>query len=259
MTKAKLALNEISINADDFGYSPDINQAIVRCFQLDLIHKTSLMVNMAGFNDAISIIQSNQHISNSTGLHINITEGYPLSESIKSCKQFCDDSGKFIYNRQKPIFFLKKHVKEALYQEMIAQMEVFKSLGLKPSHLDSHHHVHTEWAVLRLVVRLGKAYGVRNIRLARNSGRQRDYFKKAYRVLINTYLKYYSNRAGSDSFGSLGDARDLIRRTGNKRKLIEIMVHPSIDGSNDIVDSDQTKLQKHLSCLLPDTLMKTEV
>jgi chitin disaccharide deacetylase len=252
VTKVKLAFNEISINADDFGYSVDKNQAIVRCFQLGLVHRTSLMVNMPGFSHAISIIQSNHLISKNTGLHINITEGYPLSEPIKSCKQFCDDSGKFIYKRQKPVFFLKKHEREALYQEMIAQMEILKSEGLKPSHLDSHHHVHTEWAVLRLVVRLSKAYGVRNIRLARNSGRKSGYLKTIYRFLLNGYLKYYSNCAGSDFFGSLDDTSNLISNIGYKRKLIEIMVHPSIDTNNDVVDSDQIKLQKTLAAIIPE-------
>jgi chitin disaccharide deacetylase len=251
VTKKKLAFNEISINADDFGYSIEINQAIVRCFQLGLIHRTSLMVNMPGFSDAISIIKSNQLISKNTGLHINITEGYPLSEPIKSCKQFCDNSGKFIYKRKKPVFFLKKYEKDALYQEMIAQMESFTSGGFKPSHLDSHHHIHTEWAVFKLMVRLGKAYSIRKIRLARNSGTQSGYLKTLYRFLLNGYLKYYANSAGSDSFGSLNDTGDLLSTIGYKRKLIEIMVHPRLDNNNDIIDSDQQHLQKTLAVIIP--------
>jgi chitin disaccharide deacetylase len=244
--------NQIIITADDFGYDGVVNQAIYQSLQRGLIHSTSMIANMEGFDDAVKMFQSNPPVFKNTGIHFNLTEGYPLVDSIKSCPQFCDESGKFFYKRQKPLLYLSKQEKTALREELTAQMEKLLGAGIHPGHMDSHHHIHTEWPVLKLVVSLAKEYHIQKIRLARNMGTQRSYFKMKYKSFLNHYLKYYTGRANSDLFGDLDDFREVLKKNAPKGKYIEIMVHPSMNLHQDMIVENGNNLQDLLLAVFPD-------
>jgi chitin disaccharide deacetylase len=248
--------HQILINADDFGYNTEVNSAIYRCFQLGMIHTTSLLVNMDGFDDAIKIVRSNPDISKNIGIHLNLTEGLPLVDSIKSCPRFCDGSGRFIYTRKKSLLFLNAQEKSALYQEMKAQMIAIQSAGIHPNHIDSHHHIHTEWPILNLVIRLAKEQGIQKIRYARNMGDQKNYSKKMYRLCLNNYLKY---RMGLPKAGLFGNLDDFIISMGlhltNDNRSIEIMVHPTLNQRNEIMDGNGVSLPEKLFAVFPNLKM----
>jgi predicted glycoside hydrolase/deacetylase ChbG (UPF0249 family) len=238
------------VNADDFGYDMTINKAILGSFRGSLINRTSLLVNMAGFEYAIQLARTYPYLSGRIGLHVNLTEGYPLSTAIRSCTRFCDPGGQFIYKRQRPIFFLSQKEQKAVYGEMKAQIEKAIRAGIRPSHLDSHHHVHTEWAILRLLIRLGKEYDVRTIRMARNMGRQRRRLYMAYKSFFNSYLKHYPGISVTDYFGDLEDFSLLMKGKPPGNKSIEIMVHPTFNERQELVDYDGKNLQEKLKPLM---------
>lgn len=239
--------NKIIINADDFGYSTTVNRAILDSFQRRLITSTSLMANMPGFEDAVRLIQAHPHLPGRVGLHFNLTEGYPLSATIRSCQRFCLPSGKFAYKRQQSLFFLNTHEQKAVYEELKTQLERVLAAGIRPSHLDSHHHVHTEWAIARIVARLGRTYGIRKMRLTRNMGRQRRGAKTLYKELFNRwYLKGLSGLIAADYFGDIHDWQFQQHTHPPSGKNIEIMVHPLFDEKGELVDYDQQNLQQQL-------------
>src|SRR5580698_5011889 len=150
---------KIIINADDFGYSTTVNEAVLRSFQRHLVTSTSLMANMPGFEDAVRLVRENNILQDRVGIHLNLTEGCSLSEDIRGFSKFCQPSGAFQYRRQGSLFFLNEPEQKAIYTEIKAQLDRLITAGIRPSHLDSHHHVHTEWAIGKLVIRLGKEYG----------------------------------------------------------------------------------------------------
>lgn len=241
--------NKTIVNADDFGYDMTINKAILGSFRGSLISRTSLLVNMPGFEYAVQMTRTYPYLSGKVGLHLNLTEGYPLSTAIRSCPRFCDGSGQFIYKRQKPLFFLSPKERKAVYQEMKAQIEKAIRAGIRPSHLDSHHHVHTEWAILKLLIRLSKEYDVSNIRMARNMGRQRRHLFMAYKSFFNNYLKHYPGIIVTDYFGDVDDFSLLMKERQPKNKSIEIMVHPTFNERQELVDYDGKNLQEKLKYL----------
>ena len=242
--------NKTIVNADDFGYDMTINKAILGSFRGSLISRTSLLVNMPGFEYAIQMARTYPYLSGKIGLHLNLTEGYPLSAAIRSCNRFCDASGQFIYKRKRPIFFLSQKEQKAVYEEMKAQIEKAIRAGIRPTHLDSHHHVHTEWGILRLLIRLSKEYNVRNIRMARNMGRQRRHLSMAYKSLFNSYLKHYPGISVTDYFGDAEDFSLLMKERSPKNKSIEIMVHPTFNERQELVDYDGKNLQEKLKSLI---------
>jgi len=243
-----MSTNKIIINADDFGYNATVNRAIIKSFQQGLITSSSLMANMPGFEDAVGLMREHSFLQGKVGVHLNLTEGYPLSVAIRGCQRFCDlVSGQFVYARQSSLFFLNAREQKAVYEELTAQLERLLAAGIRPSHLDSHHHIHTEWAVARLVARLGQAYGIRKIRLTRNMGLQRRGPKMLYKSVFNRwYLKGYAGITAADYFGDIHDWNFLQQTHPPAGKNIEIMVHPLFNEEGVLVDYDQKDLQEQL-------------
>jgi predicted glycoside hydrolase/deacetylase ChbG (UPF0249 family) len=243
--------NQIILNADDFGYDKIVNQAIYESFRQGLIYSTSMIVNLEGFENAVNIFRSDSTLLKNTGIHFNLTEGYPLTDSIKSCSRFCNASGKFIFRRQKPLLYVTKQEKKALYQELKAQMEKLFAAGIHPSHIDSHHHIHTEWPVLKMVIRLAKEHGIQKIRIARNMGKQRSRFKMLYKYILNNYLKAYAGLANSDLFGDLNDFDSLVNEKYVFNKKIELMVHPKMNPGLNAIEDNGKNLQDVLYLFTP--------
>src|SRR5580658_791154 len=101
-----MTLSVLIINADDFGYSLTVNQAILRSFERNFVNSTSLMANMAGFDDAINMMNRHTVMQGRVGVHLNLTEGYPVTRLLNGLPVFCDDSGRLVYNRRRPLIRL---------------------------------------------------------------------------------------------------------------------------------------------------------
>src|ERR1700761_6590687 len=136
-----MVLSTLIINADDFGYSSIVNRAILSSMEEGLVTSTSMMANMPGFDHAVGLVHVHVKLAGRVGVHLNLTEGRPLSKPILDCRQFCNESGEFAYQRT-PLFFLSKRVRDAVYLELKAQVERLRDVGIEPTHVDSHHHIH---------------------------------------------------------------------------------------------------------------------
>lgn len=86
---------KLIINADDFGASERINNAIVQAFNENLISSATIMTNMPGFEHTCKLI-SEQNPYGKIGIHLNLITGHPVTENISLYKKFCDESGKYI-------------------------------------------------------------------------------------------------------------------------------------------------------------------
>ena len=254
MTKGFTYLkHEILVNADDFGYNTEVNRAIHLSFLRGMIHQTSLLIHMDGFEDAIHTAKLDPHFLQNIGIHLNLTEGSPLTDSLKSCPRFCDGSGKFIFKRNRSLYSLTKPERTAIYQELKAQMDAMRVAGIRPHHIDSHHHIHTEWPILKIVIRLAKENGIRKIRWARNMGVQNSWPKKVYRFLLNRYLKHRMGLPDIGLFGNLDDfAFSRKKLVPGEPRSIEIMVHPALNKSQAILDNPGGDLMEKLKTLFPD-------
>ncbi len=237
-----LSETRLMINADDFGYKEETNDAIVSSIGPSGVRSVSMMVNQPGYAHALRLLRDNQLTAALVGIHINLTEGLPLTQGIRSSTLFCDAQGAFVYGRDKPIFRLGKKDKKAVAEEVEAQIRKFMELGIQPAHLDSHHHVHTEWGILRIFVKLARKYQISRIRIARNTGSAQNKLKNTYRNMINAYLRRVSGLETTDYFGSIDDICQLVPLEDLKGKNIEVMVHPMLNTVGLVVDSDQQQL-----------------
>ena len=154
------------INADDFGLSKSVNDAIRICFDKGYVNRTTVMTNMPAFDECYQIASTNGFLDK-VGIHLVLDEGVPLTETIKRNPHFCKD-GRFIkawYAKPMRKFFICKNDRNCLEAEIEAQIKKFKDTGFTSKHIDSHHFVHTSSPiVVDIVCRIAKKYGFTSMR-----------------------------------------------------------------------------------------------
>ncbi len=235
----------VIINSDDFGYSPAINKATLAAFNGGLITSTTMLANFEeGFADAEQIIRNKLIDTRAIGIHLNLTDGNPLTDDIKNCERFCDGNKFHARARQANLFKLSAAEKTAVQQELNAQIERIKSLGFTPSHIDSHHHVHTEWAIMNIIRDIAPGHGIRKVRLSRNVGSGISIVKGLYKYLFNKRISL----SGFNSTHLMGDINDYVSAGFGLSADAEIMVH-AIFKNDALVDLDGKRLDEKLALL----------
>ena len=224
------------INADDFGYSSSVNRAILEAFDTGLVSSTTAMANMPGFEEACALAHERSMLAH-VGAHLVLSEGEPLTEQIRAVERFCDASGTFARSGGR-LFWLPRREQVAVASELRAQIERCRGEGLPLTHLDSHHHVHNEPAIGRIVISLAQEFGVPYVRRARNCGPGIDLSRRLYKLYLNTRIDR-AKLARTRYFGVVGDYVYMKERGASPAELddIDLMIHPVYDVAGVLVDS----------------------
>lgn len=235
------------INADDFGMSKSRNEAITQCFLKGLINQTTIMVNMACFEEAVELSKQYSFF-NKVGLHLNLMEGKPLTEEIKLFNEICSE-GHFNGNLQTYLRkknFIPKAMKKAIHKEIEAQILKYTEAGFTLKHIDSHFHIHNEFFIYKITKPLCIKYHIKSMRILRNL-MNKDHFvafiKCLYKRIINHDIK--KSFSHTDYFGSYEDYKLYYQKD---KQSVEIMLHPDIINGElvDVINDDFVPLNKYL-------------
>jgi predicted glycoside hydrolase/deacetylase ChbG (UPF0249 family) len=224
---------ELIVNADDFGISRSVNAAVIRAFEMGMIDRTTAIANAPFFKEACQYSLENG-LGHRIGIHFNLTVGVPLYFEMAHSPIFCSRDGRFKFPPSSYLY-LTDAQRQVVSNECDCQIERFHDHGLYPIHLDSHHHVHTEWWVFRAIEPVLKKQGISSVRCSRNIGHS-SVPKVVYKHLFNGYLKRQKWQA-EDYFGRTVDILSLRLPSVNKTSRIEIMVHPTLSPSGVLIDA----------------------
>ena len=137
-------VRRLIVNADDFGLAGSVSTGIIDVYQAGQLSSTTLMVNMPGTEEAVDLAE--RHPGLGVGLHFNLTEGRPLTDA----RSLIDSDGAFLLRGELIRRSVRGRVEQGeITRELTAQLDRFVSLGLTPTHLDSHQHVHMVPTVFR--------------------------------------------------------------------------------------------------------------
>lgn len=132
---------KLIVNADDFGYSVERDEGIIECLHpRGLLRSTSVLVNGASAHMCSKLLAG---ADLSVGLHVNVTEGAPISRvsDVPSLLKGGYFKGKMSFRAAcsaGEIDLLQ------LETEVRAQVTRFTDLyGRSPSHFDGHQHIQT--------------------------------------------------------------------------------------------------------------------
>lgn len=157
-----IRLRKWVVNADDFGYSKAVNYGILDAHKYGIVTSATLMANMPGAFHAAQLAKECKELG--VGIHLVLTCGSPVRDDVPS---LVNSEGTF-----HKLSDIEKHASlEDVKKELTSQIELFYSLGLTPTHLDSHHHIHTMKSFYPIVKELAETYQLPN-RSAGNADRK---------------------------------------------------------------------------------------
>ncbi|WP_434606708.1 ChbG/HpnK family deacetylase [Pseudomonas sp. D2-30] len=216
---------QVIINADDFGLSLSENELILRAFEAGVISSATAMANMPAFDQACELSR-HPLLEGRIGLHFNLSYGPPLSQAIRARRRFCNANGEFDLNLSRYCLHLGAADLAAVQAELQAQWQHCLDRGLRPSHLDSHQHVHNIWPVGELVARFAARQGV-PMRLARNLGPNLSVPKRIFKTLLNHRLRQLCGATAD----YVCTPADLHHAAPPVHGSLEVIVHPlELDG-----------------------------
>lgn len=235
------------INADDFGLSKDINDAIVYCFEQKLINQTTILMNGECCQEAF-LLSDKYGFRDRVGLHINLVSGTPLTSEIKNTS-LCT-SGKFngCLMKGRNRFYINKTVCRAVESEIEAQITAYLDMGFCLKHVDSHRHSHTNLSVINTLLKVMKKYGFSSLRLTKNIPFvHRINLKSVYKVMLNKKIKRFNRKGRYSDIAYFGSLDDYEKSPVDVDK-VEIMAHPII--------REKVIIDNVSGCLLEERLSK---
>lgn len=159
-------MKRLIVTADDFGASLPVNTAIERAHRQGILNTASLMVSAPAAADAVARARAMPELR--VGLHLVLIRGRATLPPHE-IPDLADAQGNLPSGRVGPglRYVLRPRVRRQLAAEIRAQFEAFQATGLALDHVNAHNHMHLHPTVLGLVLRIGRDYGLRAVRLPR--------------------------------------------------------------------------------------------
>lgn len=198
------------VNADDFGFTSDVNDGIVEAHRHGILTATTLMATGAAFEHAVQLARDNPSLD--VGCHLVLTGAVSLLPPRRALPSTIPKLvGAIALGRV------------SVYDELLAQVQRILEAGVAPTHIDAHKHVHMLPPVMAAMARIAERFRIRWVRrplgipvaapylgllLARRGRRMTDYFT-GFRL---------TGRLDTQALA------DLIRRLPDG--VTELMCHP---------------------------------
>ena len=155
------------VNADDFGLSTSVNEAVIRAHRDGVLTTASLMVNEPGFDEAVKLAKENPSLG--VGLHLTFLMGHAALPPEK-IPGLVNARGEFTNS---PVgagmnYFFKRSLREQLRAEIHAQFEKFHATGLKLDHVNGHLHLHLHPVIFGILMADAQKLRITHLRLTRD-------------------------------------------------------------------------------------------
>ena len=245
-------MSNLIINADDFGISKAVNYAIMAAMDSTICTDTTLLANFDESENAANLAIS-MNRTDRVGIHLNLTEGFPLSLKIRNEPRFCNQEGYFHNKKLKRIALLSKSEKIAVQEELTSQIRLCRKFGIPISHADSHNHIHEEPGLCLLIMDILKNENIPYLRLTNNIG-ETSFVNRIYRSTYNLVLGF-KDLTVTEYFGSITNLNNYAKMI-DENSVVELMIHPGKIVDNQILD---VYSKENLSLLLPQIIDRNKL
>ena len=142
------------VNADDFNMTEGVTRGILEAHGQGIVTSTTVFVNLPGLERSRELVRKSSRLG--VGLHLNLTFGPPVLPPGR-VPSLVDGGGRFIRDRARVGEVAEQ---SEIREELIAQTERFEeTFGVRPSHLDTHHHVHRHARIFEVILELAEELG----------------------------------------------------------------------------------------------------
>lgn len=168
-------MKRLVVTADDFGLSREVNEAVEQAHRDGILTAASLMVSAPGADDAVA--RARRTPSLRVGLHLVLVEAWPTLPA-GALPDLTDGQGLMRRDMERLglDLALKPAARRQLAAEIRAQFEAYRATGLPLDHVNAHKHFHIHPLIAGMVLRIGRDYGMRALRVPREP---RDLLRRA--------------------------------------------------------------------------------
>ena len=235
------------VNADDFGRSESINEAVIRAHREGILTTASLMVNEPACAEAVALARA--HPGLGVGLHLTLLCGKSalppaqIPGLVNERSEFGQNPAAVGWR-----YFARQELREQLRAEIRAQFARFRATGLALDHLNGHLHLPLHPVVFDLLMAEASELGIRHLRLTRDPfrlnlrlGRGRWFYRGSHALIFGLLsararraLRQRGIRHPSRVFGLLQDSQvneEFVLRLLPRLPAgdSELYSHPSLD------------------------------
>ncbi len=152
------------VTADDFGLTVGVNDAVEQAHVGGVLNTASLMVSGDAAADAVRRAHRLPNLK--VGLHLVLVEGAAILPAAR-IPDLLDERGLLPSDQLRLGFryFFRPSVCRQLAAEIRAQFEAFHATGLMLDHVNAHKHMHLHPTVARLMMSIGREFGLRAVRI----------------------------------------------------------------------------------------------
>ena len=211
-----ISRKRLIVNADDFGFTRDVNRGIVDAHRGGILTATTLMANGAAFDDAVRLARETPSLD--VGCHLVLISGRSLLPPYAPLPASVPELLRALAARRIRV-----------YDELAAQVRKILAAGIEPTHLDTHKHTHLAPPVLDAVARIAAEFEIRWVRRPFGIPLLRGHF---HRVLARHGCRTTEHFAGFRMTGRFRapEMAQLIRQL--PEGLTEFMCHPGYCGDD---------------------------
>ena len=151
------------VTADDFGLSPEVNEAVEVAHRRGILTGASLMVNAPAAADAVR--RAKRLPSLRVGLHLVLVEGRPTLPAGQ-VPGLVDAEGRFRTDmaRLGAAIFFRPEMRRQLAAEIEAQFDAFAATGLTLDHVNAHKHFHVHPTIAGTLIDIGGRHRLHGVR-----------------------------------------------------------------------------------------------
>jgi predicted glycoside hydrolase/deacetylase ChbG (UPF0249 family) len=135
------------VNADDFGFTHDVNAGIIEALESGILRAATLMANGDAFEDAVKLARAHPNLD--VGCHLVLVQGRSVARPGTALPGALGELMSALARRRLDPF-----------EELRAQVLRILDAGVRPTHLDTHKHTHLLPSVLEAVARLSEEFGI---------------------------------------------------------------------------------------------------
>ena len=125
-------------NADDFGFTRDVNEGIIEAHRNGILTATTIMATGSAFHHAVELARENPELD--VGVHLVLVGSAGFPPNLL----------------QLPLSLGRMRI----YDELVLQVRKVVDAGLQPTHLDTHKHTHLLPPVFNAVLRIADEFHI---------------------------------------------------------------------------------------------------
>jgi hopanoid biosynthesis associated protein HpnK len=155
------------VTADDFGRSHSVNRAVAAACGHGVLTSASIVAGGDAFDEAAAFAMRTAGLS--VGLHVTLSDGRPVL-GRSAVPGLVDGDGFF---RATPFragvayWRMRKSIAGQIRAEVRAQFDKVEAAGIRPAHVDCHHHLHVHPLLFDIIAGEAAARGVAWVRIPR--------------------------------------------------------------------------------------------